>query len=105
MVVHGGFTNPGQMDVISQGLKLEYEQIYQVIWDRRFIFSKLNEENILFKKYFGDRYLVVGHTPYGPYTSEINKKWVLVDGNSKAGKAQLGVILSDSGCSFIIEDK
>ena len=53
------------------------------------------EENIQFKKYFGNRYLVVGHTPYGPYTSEINKKWILVDGNSKAGKDQLGLILKD----------
>ena len=105
IVVHGGFTNQGQMNAVSKGKKMEYEQIYQIIWDRRFIFSKLKEENIQFKKYFGNRYLVVGHTPYGPYTSEINKKWILVDGNSKAGKPQLGVILNDGEYSFIVEDK
>lgn len=104
VVVHGGFTNPGQMAAISKSEKLEYEQIYQIIWDRRFVFTKLQEEKSLFEKYFDDRYLVVGHTPYGPYQSEINQKWVLVDGGSKMGKAQLGVVISDSSCYFISEN-
>ncbi len=104
VVIHGGFTNAGQMVSISKEEKLDYEQIYQVIWDRRFLFTKLQEEKFMFEKYFGDRYLITGHTPYGPYQSEINQKWVLIDGGSKTGKPQAGVVITDTSCYFISEE-
>ena len=96
IVIHGGFTNVGQMHTISLNETLPYEQLYQMIWDRRFIFTKLEEENKLFKQYFGDRFLIVGHTPYGPYQNKLNNKWILVDGDSKRGKKQLGVIIKNN---------
>ncbi len=104
VAIHGGFTNAGQMYTISKNEKLPYEQLYQIVWDRRFIFTKLKEENILFNKYFGDKFLVVGHTPYGPYQSSINSKWFLIDGNSKAGKKQLGLIIQNKETYFVNED-
>ena len=93
-----------QMHTISLKEKMPYEQLYQIIWDRRFIFTKLEEEKRLFNKYFNDRFLVVGHTPYGPYRSKINDKWILVDGDSKRGKKQLGVVIKDNQSFFLNED-
>ena len=102
--IHGGFTNAGQMKTISLNKSMPHEQLYQMIWDRRFIFTKLQEEKIMFNQYFNDRFLVVGHTPYGPYRSKLNDKWILIDGNSKMGKKQLGVIIEGNKSYFVNED-
>ena len=104
VVIHGGFTNPGQMHTISNMEKLNSEQLYQLIWDRRFLFTKLKQEKLLFEKYFGERFLVAGHTPYGPYSNEINPKWYLIDGGSKMGKPQLGLVISDDINYFVSEE-
>ena len=104
VAIHGGFTNASQMHTISKKEKLPYEQLYQMIWDRRFIFTKLEEEKKVFKNYFGERYLIVGHTPYGPYQNKLNEKWFLIDGNSKNGKKQLGLILDNNQSFFVNED-
>ena len=104
VAIHGGFTNASQMHTISLSKKLPYEQVYQMIWDRRFIFTKLKEENKLFRNYFDDRFLIVGHTPYGPYKSQLNKKWILIDGDSKTGKKQLGLIIENNQSFFVNED-
>ena len=102
--IHGGFTNVDQMSFISLNKKLPFEQLYQMIWDRHFIFTKLDEEKKIFNQYFGDRFLIVGHTPYGPYKSKLNNKWILIDGGSKAGKEQLGVIIKNNQSYFVNED-
>ena len=104
VAIHGGFTNASQMNTISLNEKLPYDYLYQMIWDRRFIFTKLKEEVQLFKNYFDDRFLIVGHTPYGPYQSQLNKKWFLIDGNSKAGEKQLGLIIENNQSVFVNED-
>ena len=102
--VHGGFTNASQMKTISLNESMPYEQLYQMIWDRRFIFTKLQEEKKMFHQYFNDRFLVVGHTPYAPYRSKLNDKWILIDGNSKMGKNLIGVIIEDNNSYFISEE-
>ena len=104
IVIHGGFTNIGQMSSISNEQILEYEQVYQMVWDRRYIFTKLNKDKDIFEKYFNNRYLIVGHTPYGPYENNLNNKWLLVDGGSKSGKLQLGVIIENGDHLFITEN-
>tara|TARA_Y100001980_G_C14556600_1_gene348798 strand:+ start:8907 stop:9662 length:756 start_codon:yes stop_codon:yes gene_type:complete len=104
IAVHGGFVNEEQMIAVSNNEVLSSELLHQITWDKKFIFSKLDEDKNMFKKYFKNRKLIVGNTPYGPYQNNKNLNWLLVDGGSKIGKKQLGLIIENDNYNFINED-
>ena len=104
IAIHGGFINEDQMIAISNNEVLSNEFLYQITWDKKFIFSKFNENKKMFKKYFKNRKLIVGNTPYGPYQNNKNLNWLLIDGGSKMGKKQLGLIIENENFNFLNED-
>lgn len=79
VVVHGGFTTEEQMQLVSAGQTLDEADLESIVWDRYFIFSEDDAEHALYMKYFGERYLITGHNPEGPYVNPCNSKWLLVN--------------------------
>ena len=104
IAIHGGFINEDQMIAISNNEVLSNEFLYQITWDKKFIFSKFDEDKKMFEKYFKNRKLIVGNTPYGPYQNNKNLNWLLIDGGSKMGKKQLGLIIENENFNFLNED-
>lgn len=92
VVVHGGFSTEQQMQIVSSGQTLSEDDLESIAWDRYFIFSEDDTEHAQYLKYFGERYLVTGHNPEGPYVNPCNRKWLLVN-CSPRGERLCAVIL------------
>ena len=101
VVVHGGFTTEGQMRVIAGGGRLADGDLKELIWDRQFIFAEDDSSHRLYRQYFGNRYLVTGHSPRGPYVNPRNDQWILIDSPGKGEQLYAAVIQSDSQLELI----
>lgn len=94
VVVHGGFANENQMARVAQRKALHRSALQDLLWDRQFIFSVDDQFHLWYHQYFGNRYLITGHTPKGPYVNPRNPKWILVDSPGR-GRHLCAVIIED----------
>ncbi|UCH61733.1 MAG: serine/threonine protein phosphatase [Fidelibacterota bacterium] len=94
VAIHGGFTSERQMGVVARGELLDESDLKELVWDRYFIFSEDDTAQAHYAKYFGERYLVTGHTAEGPYVNPHNRKWILINSASR-GENLSAVIISD----------
>ncbi len=101
VVVHGGFTSEGQMEVLAHGGRLGDEDLEKIVWDRYFINSEQDTDHALYRKYFADRYLLTGHEPWGPYTNPRNHKWVMVNASARGESLCAAIIDDDRHYSFV----
>lgn len=79
VAAHGGI--PFElMEKVSCGEQLSSHEIYDIIWDREMVFAWGSGIHNAFKRYFGDKYFVAGHTAYmGPYCNSNMPKWYMID--------------------------
>lgn len=110
LVIHGGFDSIGSMRAIANNYVNigNLDEFLDIIWDRMFCEAKfmthndaiLNEE---YKRLFGDRLCIMGHTPRGPFINWKRNK-ILIDGGSKGGGKLLAVIIEENGELSIEEE-
>ncbi|MCH7574738.1 MAG: metallophosphoesterase [Candidatus Marinimicrobia bacterium] len=93
VVVHAGFRTPQQMAAVAAGQLLDPADIYDLTWDRRMLFAEDEATHAQFTGAFGNRYLVAGHSPRGPWVNPRNDKWLLVDSPAK-GKGLCAAVIS-----------
>ncbi|MEE9464391.1 MAG: metallophosphoesterase, partial [Candidatus Neomarinimicrobiota bacterium] len=79
VAVHGGFTREAQMEQVSRGGELTRADQTAMIWDREFIFKRDSRTHRQYRHWLGERYLVTGHSPSGPWLNPVNEKWLLID--------------------------
>lgn len=101
IVIHGGFTTERQMRTITGDGRLDDGDLEELIWDRYFIFAEDESSHRLYRQYFGDRYLVTGHSPRGPYVNPRNEKWILIDSPGKGEQLCAAVIQGDDQLDLI----
>ncbi|UCH09607.1 MAG: metallophosphoesterase [Fidelibacterota bacterium] len=101
VVIHGGFTTEHQMERVSKGEQLHPGDLERIVWDRYFMFSENEAAHAHYHKYFGDRYLITGHTPEGPYVNPCNSKWILVNAASRGERLCAVLLESDADYSFL----
>lgn len=101
VVVHGGFTAEEQMQLVSTGQPLTEDDLASITWDRYFIFSDADTDHALYQKYFGERYLIVGHNPEGPYVNPCNHKWLLVNCSPRGERLCAAILTGKEEYEFI----
>ncbi len=101
VVVHGGFSCMDDIDNAAEGLLTA-----EAIWDRTF--HKFEAPvHILnhYKKVFGDRLFICGHSPWGPlYNDNHGVKRQLIDGGSKGGGYLYAAIVEDNQVIEIVKE-
>ncbi len=95
VVIHGGFTGTWQMAAVSRGEQLSTEDLRAVLWDRSYIFDERARTHEHYRAYFGERYLVTGHSPYGPWFNPRNARWLLIDSPGRGQHICAAVITGD----------
>ena len=101
VVIHGGFTSERQMQAVAQGMRLNDGDLEGIVWDRYFIFTEDDTDHALYLRYFGERYLITGHTAEGPYVNPRNPKWILINSASRGENLSAVVIEDDHDHHFI----
>ncbi len=101
LVVHGGFVSGEQMGLLAAGTPLDEAQLMELVWDRHFIFSDDDRDHAWFAQYFGQRYLVTGHSAVGPYVNPRNPKWLLVDSPGRGRNLHAAIIRDGDNHEFI----
>ena len=102
VVIHGGFSSEGQMQAVAEDRQLSNSDLEEIVWDRHFVFTNEANAHQDFKKYFGKRYLITGHTPEGPYVNPRNPKWILIN-SSRWGEILSAAIIRDENGYTIID--
>lgn len=75
VAVHGGFANKDTMEITMAG-----NLTTDMLWDRTFYRTSVKSLLDVYKKIFGERIFICGHTPYGPMLTETHKvKRFLID--------------------------
>lgn len=99
VVVHGGFAFVHEDSACDDMLLLKNGIITEnILWDREFY--NTTDDILLnqYKKVFGDRIFICGHTPWGPI---VNKDYgvhrILIDGGSKGGGKLHAVVIEEDG--------
>jgi hypothetical protein len=67
------------MAAVASGTELNTEDLFALLWDRSYIFDERPRTHEHYRRYFGERYLVTGHSPYGPWFNPLNARWLLID--------------------------
>jgi len=101
VVIHGGFTSERQMQAVAQGMRLNDGDLEEIVWDRYFIFTEDDTSHALYLRYFGERYLITGHTAEGPYVNPRNPRWILINSASRGENLSAVVIKDDHDYNFI----
>jgi len=101
VVIHGGFRTPQQMAAVAAGGEIAAGDLYSMIWDRSLIFTEDDASHAQFAEHFGNRYLVVGHSPSGPWSNPRNPKWLLVDSPAKGRGLCAAVIKGPDSYEFV----
>ena len=105
VVIHGGFTSERQMQVMVSGGQLSDGELENLVWDRYFIFTEDDTDHALYLRYFGERYLITGHTAEGPYVNPRNPKWILINSASRGENLSAVVIEDEQTYEFVCEGR
>ncbi len=100
VVVHAGFRTAEQMAAVAAGRPIRPGDLHDLMWDREFIFAEDAGTHGLFEETLGDRYLVAGHSPRGPWVNPRNRKWLLVDSPGKGEQLCAAVITGPDSYDF-----
>lgn len=101
VVVHAGFRTRGQMEAVAAGRPLDPSDIHDIVWDRSLLFAEDDASHAMFSGIFGDRYLLAGHSPMGPWVNPRNPKWLVVDSPGKGKRLCAAVINGPDSYEFV----
>ncbi|MCH7851342.1 MAG: metallophosphoesterase [Candidatus Marinimicrobia bacterium] len=101
VVVHGGFSGPRQMAAVARGAQLNTDDLLALLWNRSYIFDERPRTHEQFRRYFGERYLVTGHSPRGPWANPRNPRWLLVDSPGRGEHICAAIITGDQQVQFM----
>lgn len=101
VIAHGGIPFH-LMEKVSQGDSLSSIDIERLIWDRDMVFAWGEGVFAEYKKHFGDRIFICGHTAYrGPYMN-IKMPWYMIDMDFRGNGLCALVIDEDNEPKFVV---
>ena len=112
VVIHGGFDRESDMTKVKMGAPIKdlsghrqfgYD-LFSVLWDREFFSTREIKLLSSYKKIFGKRLFICGHTPYGVNYTDYLVKRLLIDGDCKHGKVLHSALIKGNDVEKIITE-
>ena len=112
VVIHGGFDRESDMSKVKMNAPIGdlsghsrygYD-LFSVLWDREFFRTRETKLLNSYKKIFGDRLFICGHTPYGVKYADYLVKRLLIDGDCKHGGSLHSALVGGNKIEKIITE-
>ncbi len=98
VVVHGGFQDEDDMIAATKS-----KITFGILWDRDFYHTDDISLLQYYRKIFGERIFICGHTPNGPYEEQNDVRRFMIDGGSNGGGNLFALIIED-GKHYIVRE-